>query len=69
MLVAAPEQCAPFFQLLDALLTAEGSEVQDMQDHKIIQVGKEEPWRVLVLLLKAWSAGSQARLLCSLQRS
>lgn len=49
MWVAAPEQSAPFFKPLAALLIVEGSDVQGMQDHKIIQAGKEEPWRVLVL--------------------
>lgn len=35
-MVAAPEKSAPFFLPLAALLTVEGSDVQDMQEHKII---------------------------------
>lgn len=47
MLVAAPEQSAPFFQPLAALIILEGSDVQDMKAHKITKAGKEEPWRAL----------------------
>lgn len=61
MLVAAPEQSAPFVQPLAALLTVEDSDVQDMQDYKINQVRKEEPWRVLVLPsaqgMVSWESG------------
>lgn len=61
MLVAVPEQSMPFFQPLAALLTVEGSDVQDMQDHKIIQAGKEDPWRLLVLPsaqgMVSWDSG------------
>lgn len=71
MWVAAPEQSAPFFKPLAALLIVEGSDVQGMQDHKIIQAGKEEPWRVLVLPsaqgMVSWEPSST--LLYSLHRS